>query len=135
MRGSALEGKSVPQAWWAACDCRFPPADFLYHNAPNHRSEISITGSSIAVRGAVGIGGRSSERINQFLTLDFALEGIPLLGDLTDHSGRAALKRDLLSQRTWRVGERPFTAHFQSMLLKATAFVMRRADQALTTFP
>ena len=67
--------------------------------------------------------------------LDIALEGVLLLGDLTAHSGKAALKRDLLLQRTWRVGEGPFTAHFQSMLLKATAFVMRRADQALTTFP
>ena len=66
MRGSALEGKSAPQAWWAACDCCFPPTDFLYHIAPNHRSEISITGPSIAVRGAVGIGGRSSEGITNF---------------------------------------------------------------------
>lgn len=54
----ALEGKSVPWDWWSRLLCRFPPADFLYHSAPYHRSEIFITGSSIAVRGAVGIGGK-----------------------------------------------------------------------------
>ena len=67
--------------------------------------------------------------------LDIAFKGVLLLKDLITYFRKAALKWNLLLQRIWRIGKGPFTTYFQSMLLKAIAFVMKRANQVLTTFP
>jgi len=71
-------------------------ADFLYYFASYHKSEIFIIGLSIVIRGAVGIGSKVVLGEQTFQMLDIALKGVSLLGNLTAHFGKAALKRDLL---------------------------------------
>ena len=131
----AFEGKSIPWDWWSCLLCRFPLTNFLYHFVPYYKLEIFIIKLSIVVRGAIGIGSKIILGEQTFQMLDIAFKRISLLKNLTAHFGKAALKWDLLLQQTWRVGEGPFTTHFQSILLKTTAFVIKRANQVLTTFP
>ena len=50
--------KLVLWDWWSRLLYRFPLTNFLYHFAFYYKSEIFITRSSIAVKGAVNISGK-----------------------------------------------------------------------------
>jgi len=119
-------------SWWNRGFYCFPLADFLLQVAPNNRSLIFITGQSFAVVGAVGIGNAGLGGIFFLWSLgkSFVLLLAILLGSSADRgfgvvtSGKRRLNVGFLHQPL-RVGDGPFTAHFQSMRLKPLRSVIR----------